>query len=51
MKLTGKNIYKERLQEDLHRKAVIMERTLLMITPISVLVFLNTVFVFRAFID
>lgn len=51
MKPTGKNIYKEHLQEDLHRKAVVMERTLLLLSPASVLFFLNGVFIFRAFID
>lgn len=51
MKPTGKNIYKKHLQEDLHRKALVMERTLLLIAPISVLVLLNGVFMFRAFID
>lgn len=51
MKPTGKSIYKESTQKELHRKAVIMERTLLLISPISVLVLLNGVFLFRAFID
>ena len=51
MKPTGKNIYKEHLQEDLHRKALVMERTLLLLSPVSVLFFLNRVLLFRAFID
>lgn len=51
MKPTGKNIYKEHLQEDLHRKALVMERTLLLLSPVSVLFFLNGVLLFRAFID
>lgn len=51
MKSTGKNIYKEHLQEDLHRKALVMERTLLLLSPVSVLFFLNGVLLFRAFID
>lgn len=51
MKPTGKNIYKKHLQEDLHRKALVMERTLILLSPVSVLFFLNGVFFFRAFID
>lgn len=38
-------------QEELNRRALVMERTLLLISPISILALLDAVFIFRAFID
>lgn len=43
--------YVQSAQEELKRRALAMERILLMIAPISVLFFLNGVLLFRAFID
>ena len=43
--------YKEDIEKELKRRAVVMERILLMIAPISVLFLLNGVLLFRAFID
>ena len=43
--------YKEDIEKELKRRAVAMERILLMIAPISVLFLLNGVLLFRAFID
>lgn len=45
------NLNVSRYQEELNRRALVMERTLLLISPISVLSLLDIVFVFRAFID
>lgn len=43
--------YVKSTKEELDRRALAMERILLMIAPISVLLFLNGVLLFRAFID
>lgn len=43
--------YVKSTKEELDRRALAMERILLMIAPISVLFFLNGVLLFRAFID
>lgn len=43
--------YVKSTKEELDRRALAMERILLMISPISVLFFLNGVLLFRAFID
>lgn len=43
--------YVQSTQEEMKRRALAMERILLMIAPISVLFFLNGVLLFRAFID
>lgn len=43
--------YQEDIEKELHRRAVVMERILLLISPISVLSLLDAVFIFRAFID
>ena len=42
--------YQEGIEKELHRRAVVMERILLLISPISVLSLLDAVFIFRAFI-
>ena len=43
--------YQKDIKEELHRRAVVMERILLLISPISVLSLFDAVFIFRAFID
>lgn len=43
--------YKRSTKEELERQALVMERILLLISPISVLILLNGVLFFRAFID
>lgn len=43
--------YQEDIKKELHRRAVVMERILLLISPISVLSLFDAVFIFRAFID
>ena len=43
--------YVQSTQEELKRRAIAMERILLLISPISVLILLNGVLFFRAFID
>lgn len=43
--------YQKDIEKELHRRAVIMEHILLLISPISVLSLLDAVFIFRAFID
>lgn len=43
--------YKRSTKEELEKQALVMERILLLISPISVLILLNGVLFFRAFID
>ena len=43
--------YKRSTKEELERQALVMERIILLISPISVLILLNGVLFFRAFID
>lgn len=43
--------YKRSTKEELERQALVMERILLLFSPISVLILLNGVLFFRAFID
>lgn len=43
--------YKRSTKEEIERQALVMERILLLISPISVLILLNGVLFFRAFID
>lgn len=43
--------YQENIKKELCRRAIVMERILLLISPISVLSLLDAVFIFRAFID
>lgn len=43
--------YQKDVQAELDRGALVMERTFLLISPISVLSLLDAVFVFRAFTD
>lgn len=43
--------YQKDVQAELDRRALVMERTFLLISPISVLSLFDAVFVFRAFID
>lgn len=43
--------YQEDIEKELHRRAVVMEHILLLISPISVLSLFDAVFIFRAFID
>ena len=43
--------YERSTKEELERHALVMERILLLISPISVLILLNGVLFFRAFID
>lgn len=43
--------YEISTKEELERHALVMERILLLISPISVLILLNGVLFFRAFID
>lgn len=43
--------YQKDVQVELDRRALVMERTFLLISPISVLSLFDTVFIFRAFID
>lgn len=45
------NTYEESIKKELERRALVMERILLMLSPVSVLFFLNGVLLFRAFID
>ena len=42
--------YQKDVQAELDRRALVMERTFLLISPISVLSLFDAVFVFRAFI-
>jgi hypothetical protein len=42
--------YQEEVKVELDRRALVMERTFLLISPISVLSLFDAVFVFRAFI-
>lgn len=43
--------YQKDVQAELDRRALVMERTFLLISPISVLFLFDAVFIFRAFID
>lgn len=43
--------YKRSTKSELEKQAIVMERILLLIAPISLLVLLNGVLFFRAFID
>ena len=43
--------YQEDIKKELHRRAIVMKRILLLISPISVLSLLDAAFIFRAFID
>lgn len=43
--------YQEEVKVELDRRALVMERTFLLISPISVLSLFDAVFIFRAFID
>ena len=43
--------YQKDVQAELDRRELVMERTFLLISPISVLSLFDAVFVFRAFID
>lgn len=45
------NTYEESIKKELERRSLIMECILLMLSPVSVLFFLNGVLLFRAFID
>ena len=42
--------YQKDVQAELDRRALVMERTFLLISPISILALLDAVFIFKAFI-